>query len=393
VQIYGRSLTRLEIEARAGTPSQFAGVRLMTLGDGLERGIRLLEFRSGTGLRFTVLVDRAMDIGDCEFQGMAIGWNSPSGFRGPGISDSDAESGLGWLRSFSGLITSCGLDHIFLPAEEDAAHFNYVHRKRMTYPLHGRLSNVPARLTGYGERWEADECILWCEGIVQQAAMFGENLHLIRRYEINAGSDEIRMTDRVVNRGFARTPHMLLYHIDVGYPLLDEGSRFVAPVKDVLMAGHLENYQKQGVGYRTMAGPKPNYAEQVWEFDMAEDAGGRVPIALINDRLGLGFVVETSKSEFPCHVQWQNLQEGMYTVGIEPCTNHILGRAYAKENGELIWLGHGEERSYHTTLRVLAGKDQIASSDKRIAAISKQPEEDYPQPSGRFPSLTSRKLA
>jgi hypothetical protein len=55
--------------------SQFAGVRLMELGDGVERGIRLLEFRTGSGLRFTVLVDRAFDIADCEYRGAAIGWH------------------------------------------------------------------------------------------------------------------------------------------------------------------------------------------------------------------------------------------------------------------------------------------------------------------------------
>ena len=58
--------------------SQFAGVRLMTLGDGVERGIRMLEFRTGSGLRFTALVDRALDIADCEYKGQAIGWHSPS---------------------------------------------------------------------------------------------------------------------------------------------------------------------------------------------------------------------------------------------------------------------------------------------------------------------------
>ena len=69
VELFGRDLTRREVAAHAGALSQFAGVRLMTLGDGLERGVRMLEFRSGTGLRFTVLVDRAMDIADCESQG------------------------------------------------------------------------------------------------------------------------------------------------------------------------------------------------------------------------------------------------------------------------------------------------------------------------------------
>ena len=92
--------------------SQFAGVRLMTLGDGVERGVRMLEFRTGTGLRFTVLVDRALDIADCEYRGAAIGWHSPSGFRHPGLHEYEGEGGLAWLRSFSGLIVTCGLDHI-----------------------------------------------------------------------------------------------------------------------------------------------------------------------------------------------------------------------------------------------------------------------------------------
>lgn len=69
VELYGKHLSRRDVAARAGMLSQFAGVRLVTLGDGVERGIRMLEFRTGTGLRFTVLVDRALDIADCEFRG------------------------------------------------------------------------------------------------------------------------------------------------------------------------------------------------------------------------------------------------------------------------------------------------------------------------------------
>src|SRR5437016_2021751 len=76
VELFGEELTRREVAARSGALSQFAGVRLMTLGDGLERGIRMLEFRTGTGLRFTVLIDRAMDIGDCDHKGLSIGWHS-----------------------------------------------------------------------------------------------------------------------------------------------------------------------------------------------------------------------------------------------------------------------------------------------------------------------------
>ena len=82
VELYGSPRSRRDLAAHAGSLTQFAGVRLMTLGDGVERGVRMLEFRSGTGLRFTVMVDRCFDIGDCDYRGMAIGWHSaltPSG--------------------------------------------------------------------------------------------------------------------------------------------------------------------------------------------------------------------------------------------------------------------------------------------------------------------------
>jgi hypothetical protein len=388
VQLYGRNMTRREVAAHAGALSQFAGVRLMTLGDGVERGIRVAEFRTGTGLRFTVLVDRAFDIGDCEYNGMAIGWHSASGFRHPGLHEYEGEGGLGFLRSFSGLLVTCGLDHMLGSAAEDAAHYLYPRRDSITHSIHGRIGFVPGRLTGYGEVWDGDECTLFCEGIVQQSAVFAENLHLHRRIEAKVGSSEIVLRDRVVNRGFNRTPHMLLYHVDVGYPLLAEGARYIAPVRDVMWAGHAgENYRKQGVGYRTMAGPRPNFAEQVWEHAMGADADGRVPVMLANEALGLGFVVESRLGQLPCHFEWQNLQEGNYTLGLEPATHHVLGRDFAKSRGEMIWLEHDDARDYELRFRVLDGAAELAATAERISAIAPQPQDEYPAPSGTWPAL------
>ena len=82
------------------------------------------------------------------------------------------------------------------------------------------------------------------------------------------------------------------------------------------------------------------------------------------------FMVETRKSEFPCQFQWQNYQAGQYALGIEPSTNHVLGKPFAQERGELIWLEHGEERSYTTRMAVLDGADAIAAVEQRIRAIA-----------------------
>jgi hypothetical protein len=337
---------------------------------------------------FTVLVDRALDIADCEHKGRAIGWHSPTGFRHPGLHDGEGEGGLAWLRSFSGLINTCGLDHILGGESEDAAHFNYPRRDKVLHGIHGRVSTIPAKLTGYGEIWDGDECTLFCEGVVQQSAVFGEDLHMIRRIEAKLGGDEIILKDRIVNHGFYPTPHMLLYHIDIGHPLLAEGSRYLAPIADVVWASHAgAKYRAQGVGYRRMGPPSHPFSEQVWEFEMTADENGLVPVALVNDRLGFGLLVETRKSEFPCSYQWQNLQSGLYTLGIEPSTHHILGKAFARGRGEMSPLEHGEEKHYTTRLTVLDGSAAIAEAEKRIAGIARQPDEDYPDLSGDFRPL------
>ncbi len=391
VELYGSSLSQKDLAARAGSLSAFAGVRLMTLGDGLERGIRMLEFRTGTGLRFTVLVDRALDIADCEHNGRAIGWHSPSGFRHPGLHEYEGEGGLGWLRSFSGLLLTCGLDHILFMHEEDASHFVYKPRKTVKHSIHGRVSTIPARLTGYGEQWDGDRCTLWCEGVVVQATVFGEDLHLHRRIEADVGGNDIRISDRVVNRGFYRTPHMYCYHINVGHPVLDQGSRYLAPIREVVWAAHAgDDYRKQNVGYRTMPEPRHPFHEQVWQHEMGADGQGLVPVALVNDRIGLGFAVISRKDQFPCQFQWQNLQAGQYALGLEPSTNHVTGHGPARERGELIWLEHGDERRYDTVFRVLDGAAAIGKIEQDIRAIAQQPEGDFPELSFDFKPLSGR---
>lgn len=388
VMLFGETLTRREVAARIGALGQVAGVRLMTLADGAERGQRLLEFRTGSGLRFTVMIERGFDIGECEHRGRAIGWQSPAGFPHPHLADAEAEGGLGWLRAASGLLVTCGLDQILSGETSPAAHFDYPGRPSVTTTLHGRVSMLPARLCGYGEAWDGDDCTLWCEGIVQQTALFGENLHLLRRIEADLGGNEIRLRDRVINRGFSPTPHMYLYHVNLGYPLLDEGARYIAPIVDTIWAAHAgAEYRRQGVGYRQMPAPRYPFREQVWQHRMQPDDAGRVRVALLNDRLALGFMLETKAAQFPCHFQWQNLRAGYYALGIEPATNHVLGRSFAEERGELIWLGHDEERSYDTTFTILQGDAALAAAEAAIGQSAPPPREDYPEPSGDYTRL------
>ena len=352
MRLHGMDYDRAGLARMAGDLPAAGGVRSVVLDDGAERGIRVLEFRTGGGLSFDVLVDRAMDIGAADYRGVGFGWRSATGFRHPSLHEYRDEDGLSWLRSFCGLTVTAGLDHTLFTADVDASNYRYPFRPSVWNGLHGRVANIPARLHGYGERWDGDRCVLWAEGEIRQAAIFAEHLRLTRRIEADLGGREIRLTDTVRNAGFDRTPHMYLYHINVGWPLLEAGCRFEAPIEQTTWAS--DSVAGQGASHLVLGPPQPGLVEQVYEHQLTAGADGLVRAALVNDRLGLAFELEYDQRQFPAFFQWLHLREGAYAVGFEPSTHAVTGEAAARADGTMTWLDAGESRSYSSVLRIRA---------------------------------------
>ncbi len=351
MKVGGGEHDRTSLARHAGDVGAAGGVRAVVLDDGAERGIRALEFRTGAGLSFDVLVDRAMDLGTAEFRGDGFGWRSATGFRHPGLHEYRDEDGLSMLRSFSGLLLTAGLDHALFGVEVDASQYRYPPRETVWNALHGRVGNIPARLHGYGERWNDDgTCTLWAEGEVRQAAIFGEHLRLARRIEADVGGREIRLTDVVGNAGFDPTPHMYLYHVNIGWPFLSEGARYEVPLRRTVW--QTDSVAEQGVSNVDMPAPQKGFVEQVYEHELEPDADGRARPRLVNEALGVFFELEYDTAQFPCFFQWLHLREGAYAVGFEPCTHHVGGARAARGDGSMTFLEPGEERRYTTTFRV-----------------------------------------
>jgi len=361
--LYGQTFARADLLRRVGGLEQVAGVRLTTLGDGVERGVRLLEFRTGTGFVFDVVVDRSFDIGRCELGGRALGWQSGVGFAHPAYAEHDGS--LGWLRTWGGgLLTTCGLEHALFMAEDTAEQYHYGPKDREAFGLHGRVSNRPARLTGYGERWDGDACTLWADGEVLQASMFGEHLKLNRRIEATVGESRFTIHDTVENVGWDPTPHMLLYHINIGFPVLDEGAEILVPTRSITPRG---DYPAEG--YRTIDAPEANHYERVFEHEIISEADGKVPVAVVNRARGIGAYEVYDAAQLPHHFVWRMLGEGSYVVGIEPSTNRTAGRLDARDRGELITLAPGDSRTYDLELGSLDGPDEIAAFADRVSAL------------------------
>jgi uncharacterized protein DUF4432 len=363
-ELFGARWSRAELMRRLGRLEQAAGVRLVTLGDGLGRGVRVLEFRTGSGFAFDVLVDRCFDVGRCEFGGLPLSWQSAAGVVAPWYYEPGE---WGWFRAWGGgMVVTCGLDHTLVPGRDSAAQFNQPHvLETVEYGLHGRAGGLPARLTGYGERWDGDECVLWAEGEVLQSAVFGESLVLRRRIEARVGGSSFAITDEVENVGHTRCSHMLLYHCNVGFPVVDAGAELSYPAPPGTCVSEASTQQ-----YRVLAGPEPAFVEECYEHDMAAGADGYVHAAVLNRAAGLGVYQRYRPDQLPHHITWRQLGSGTYVVAMEPSTNRDAGRFDARERGELIFLEPGEQRHYDLEVGALSGSAAIEEFAGRATALA-----------------------
>ena len=366
MDLYGGALSGPELRRRIGHLSQVGGVRLLTSDNGPSRGVRLVEFRTGTGLAFEIGVDRGFDVGRADYRGASLAWMPPTLMPGPWYFED--QSGFGWLRAgLGGFNNTCGLLHIGNPEEADVAHYNFPARPTDRYGVHDRAALLPAELVSLGERWEGERCILEAVGRITQAQTYGENLALTRTYRAELGGSWFTMEDVVENRGFLPVEHMLLYHINVGYPFVDDGSELIAPVAGPpnLLFGTAD--VNDPASWSRFIPPQRNWVQQTFEHRMRPDAEGMVEVAIFNPRLfgGTGVSVRYDAEVMPNYIEWRMMGEGQYAVGIEPCTNGF-GRDAVKAAGALIVLQPGESRIYRTQVAILS-VDEADSLRRRSA--------------------------
>lgn len=358
--LFNRQFTRAELLKRVGHISQVGGVQLLTSGNGPSRGVQFLEFRTGTGFNFKVAMERGMDVGYCEYRGASLAWIPPTLLPGPWYFEQQTE--FGWLRTaLGGFNNSSGMVHIGNPETDAVEHYNFPARPTERYGVHDRMALLPGELVSLGERWEGDECIIEAVGKVTQAQAYGENLVMTRRYTARLGESRFVMRDEIENAGYLPTVHMLLYHMNTGFPFVDEGSELVAPFAGVpqLLFGDADPNKPEE--YSRFIAPQKNWVQQTFEHNMVADDGGKVAVAIVNPKLGSGgqgLYVRYDKSVMSRYIEWRMMGEGQYAVGIEPCTN-TFGRDEVRRLGELITLQPGERRVYETEVGILDGTQQI----------------------------------
>ena len=337
----GDPLTRRELLRRIGRLEQVAGIEPFVFDDGPSRGVRAFRFRTGSGLSFDVLPDRGLDLGLAEQGGTPLAWLSPNGIVAPAFHEPEGE---GWLNSFpGGLLVTCGLRNVGPPGERGGEEFG----------LHGRASHIPATRVSYDAFWDEEGCVLVAGGQIRESSVFGPNLVLRRRIMARVGESRIRIEDHIENEGFEPEPLMVLYHINLGWPLLAETSRLAGPGRPEESPEPRDEEARTGLdAWNRFAPPTPNFKERVFYHRPLVGTYERAQACLENPELGLSFSVSFSPDELPEFVQWTMTGEGTYVLGLELATCRVEGPAAEEAAGRVIRLQPGETRRHSLELEV-----------------------------------------
>ena len=330
--LYGKNYTKIEILKRVGDISQIASATRFEYTDGKAKGTAAVEIKNGSGLHFVVLTDRGMDIAYAEINGVPLSFISKTGVVSPTHYDEPD-----FLRSFTGgLLTTCGLTYMGAPCVDQG----------VSLGAHGRISNIPAYDVCVEQKWVGEDYIISVSGKVRESTMFGENIVLTRTITTKLGENKIHIHDEIENCGFESTPFMVLYHMNLGFPLVSE---------DTVLETNCENCRPRDkdavVGFSKeceFSAPIHNYKEQVFYRDSVADSYAR----LINKKLGLSLQINFNGAELPYLVEWKQMGEQDYVLGLEPATYPPDGRAKARERGEIDFIAPQEIKTHDIIISI-----------------------------------------
>jgi hypothetical protein len=331
------------LRRRVGDVSQLVSTRAARLADGNEDGVRVIDARASGGLAALVLADRGLDLGPVWAAGQQVSWQSTTGVVHPAyFHEAD------WLRSFhGGLLTTCGLQNVGLPSEDGGR----------SYGLHGRVSNVAARNVSHRVIEEDGRLLAEVTGEMRETDVFGADLLLRRRITLPMGELVLHVEDEVLNQGHAPAVLMLLYHVNVGYPVVSEGAALITPEADITPR---DEVARAGLDARaSFPAPVDGFSEQVFRHELAPTHAGTVSASIVNPQFaptgGIGLTLSWDPRQLPRMWQWRMLGPGMYLTGLEPANCGLAGRAAEREAGTVSELAPGETRSFGITIRVTLG--------------------------------------
>jgi len=348
---------------------QIAGIRTAQLAPGTADATHVALVDTGSGLRFTVALDRGGDIVEAFYHQHSLTYLTPQGIRRPSHA---YHQGLHWLFGWpGGLMTTCGPVHIGRPVEGDETMDG----------LHGHHSNLPATvemLINPDPHRGRNEMLLTM--VIWDSRMFGPSIEVRRTIQCAVGQSHIHVYDQVTNRGNQRCPHDWLYHVNFGYPFLNVGAQFIYRGK----ATYFQAPETTGPApsdaalnrMKRVVGALPEHegmGERGMIVEPKADASGQCHVGMINRRLGLGIELSFPREQLPRVANWQHYgPHGSYVSAVEPFRGSLMGRDGDDHPSADEHLDPGETRRYQMAIHVHATSkalDRFQRYDGPVKAV------------------------
>ena len=276
------------MDGKISNLAQVASVRRYVLTEGRGKGLDVIDCDNGK-IRFLLNVNKGLDMMQLYHEGQNMSFLSKNAF----IAKED-----GFLNRFEGgMLYTCGLDNA---------------GNRDGYVQHGRFHTLPAEIV----RAECTETEIVVEGVVRDSALFGQNLVLRRTYRAKLGDGTVTLEDKLTNAAFTDGEYCLLYHINSGYPMLDDGAKIVLDAEEITPC---DDWSKENL-YRLydICQPTAGETETCYYFTLKTPV-----VSLVNEKLGKKFSVGYSAETLPTFLMWKSFACGDYALGFEPCTSKI----------------------------------------------------------------------
>lgn len=324
-----------------GHDSQLYGVEEHRLVGGKGDGMRLYEISNGRGLELTVSPDRAGDTTRLRFRGINMSYLSPCGYVAPAYYDS---VGSNWLQSFTaGFLTTCGLQAVGSPCVDEGEEL----------PLHGSIANLPCEQA----YWTEEEGMLVVHTTVKDETIFGRKLRMEREVRVSTMENAFTICDVIENTGDRTEPLEVLYHMNMGYPLLDEDS--IVNISSAEVRPRDDHAAADLANWMQMEKPTAGYQERCYYHRFS----GRDGYASIcQPKLGLGLEIRFDAGELDGFVEWKMMGVRDYVLGLECGNCYPDGRDVMRRTGMLKFLKPGEKKAYRVEIRMVSLKGTVQES-------------------------------
>lgn len=337
----------IQLLRKLGNIAQIAGINTIKKLFGKAQETCIAEVYNAAGLRFSVLLDKCMDLYDMSFNGINLAFKSKNGLVSNKFFNALDEEFFSYWSG--GMLSTCGLANAGPSCTDEGYH-----------PIHGRIGNIPANHVAVDCNWVGEDYVMSISGEMNESVLYRRNMQLKRRITTSLYAKELHIHDTITNFEPNDEEFMLLYHFNFGYPFLDEGTRlYVSHLKVTQRTNELNEH------WNTMEAPEVNIPQQVFIHECKGNDDGYAYAAVINHQLSMGAYVKYKTDHLPVLVEWKGMGAHDYVLGVEPSNSYILGRSDERKNGTLPQIAAYSSIDYEVTLGVLSGVEEIEAFIKK----------------------------